>query len=142
MSAREAIAAQEAAELAAAAAAEEEEEYGDALEVGDRASGISLMDLLEETDREMGVEGARYVVEEEEEDGNNYCDEEEYDDGGGGGGRGGTEHACCVCMVRHKGAALIPSCHTFCRLCSRELWVQRGNCPLCNGFILEILDIL
>ncbi|CAN1181941.1 hypothetical protein LINPERPRIM_LOCUS40591 [Linum perenne] len=116
MSAREAIAAQEAAELAAAAAAEEEEEYGDALEVGDRASGISLMDLLEETDREMGVEG--------------------------GGGRGGTEHACCVCMVRHKGAALIPSCHTFCRLCSRELWVQRGNCPLCNGFILEILDIL
>ncbi|GFZ20126.1 RING/U-box superfamily protein [Actinidia rufa] len=26
-------------------------------------------------------------------------------------------------------------------LCSRELWVQRGNCPLCNGFILEILDI-
>ncbi|CAN1131113.1 hypothetical protein LINPERHAP2_LOCUS6212 [Linum perenne] len=141
MSAREAIAAQEAAELAAAAAAEEEEEYGDALEVGDRASGISLMDLLEETDREMGVEGARYVVEGEEEDGNNYCDEEEYDDGGGGGGRGGTEHACCVCMVRHKGAALIPCGHTFCRLCSRELWVQRGNCPLCNGFILEILDI-
>ncbi|CAN1842000.1 hypothetical protein LINPERHAP1_LOCUS36700 [Linum perenne] len=36
-------------------------------------------------------------------------------------------------MVRHKGAALIPCGHTFCRLCSRELWVQRGNCPLNNN---------
>jgi TPR repeat protein len=50
-------------------------------------------------------------------------------------------HVCCVCMVRHKGAAFIPCGHTFCRLCSRELWVSRGNCPLCNGFIQEILDI-
>ncbi|CAN0897915.1 hypothetical protein LINGRAHAP2_LOCUS19387 [Linum grandiflorum] len=152
LSAREAIAAQEAAEAAnssttAAAAVEEEEEeeeeeYGDAgdgevEEVGERGMGISLMDLLEETDRQMGFEGARYVVGEEDEQ-NHYYDEED-DDGGGGGG--GTEHACCVCMVRHKGAALIPCGHTFCRLCSRELWVQRGNCPLCNGFILEILDI-
>ncbi|CBI40815.3 unnamed protein product, partial [Vitis vinifera] len=54
---------------------------------------------------------------------------------------GGIEYNCCVCMVRHKGAAFIPCGHTFCRLCSRELWVSRGNCPLCNGFILEILDI-
>ncbi|KAI6670634.1 hypothetical protein NL676_005519 [Syzygium grande] len=28
-----------------------------------------------------------------------------------------------------------------CRLCSRELWVSRGNCPLRNNFIMEILDI-
>ncbi|KAI3925952.1 hypothetical protein MKW98_028088 [Papaver atlanticum] len=51
------------------------------------------------------------------------------------------EYKCCVCMVRPKGAAFIPCGHTFCRLCSRKLWVNRGNCPLCNSFILEILDI-
>ncbi|CAN1216069.1 hypothetical protein LINPERPRIM_LOCUS490 [Linum perenne] len=63
MSAREAIAAQEAAESAIVTATEEEEEeYDDALEVGDRGSKISLMDLLEETYRYIGVEGARYVV--------------------------------------------------------------------------------
>ncbi|KAK4731783.1 hypothetical protein R3W88_024771 [Solanum pinnatisectum] len=56
-------------------------------------------------------------------------------------GAGGEYNNCCVCMVRHKGAAFIPCGHTFCRLCSRELWVQRGNCPLCNNFILEVLDI-
>ncbi|CAN1135991.1 hypothetical protein LINPERPRIM_LOCUS20825 [Linum perenne] len=63
MSSREVIAAQDAVESAVTAVVEEEkEEYGDAVEVGDSGSGISLMDLLEETDREMGVEGARYVV--------------------------------------------------------------------------------
>ncbi|XP_026400882.1 putative uncharacterized protein DDB_G0288537 [Papaver somniferum] len=51
------------------------------------------------------------------------------------------EYKCCVCMIRPKGAAFIPCGHTFCRLCSRKLWVNRGNCPLCNSFILEILDI-
>ncbi|PKA49631.1 E3 ubiquitin-protein ligase RFWD2 [Apostasia shenzhenica] len=48
---------------------------------------------------------------------------------------------CCVCMARKKGAAFIPCGHTFCRVCSRELWTGRGTCPLCNGFILDILDI-
>lgn len=48
---------------------------------------------------------------------------------------------CCVCMVRRKSSAFIPCGHTFCRLCSREVWVGRGICPLCNGFILDILDI-
>ncbi|XP_010513807.1 PREDICTED: LON peptidase N-terminal domain and RING finger protein 1-like [Camelina sativa] len=52
-----------------------------------------------------------------------------------------AERSCCVCMVRSKGAAFIPCGHTFCRLCSRELWVQRGNCPLCNTTILEVLDL-
>ncbi|CAI0426597.1 unnamed protein product [Linum tenue] len=152
LSAREAITAQEAAEAAAAqeaasadhigvAEAEEEEEefndVGDGEGEGEGGMGMSLMDLLEETDREMGFEGARYVVGEDNEQ--TYYEDDDEDEGGGV--VGGTEHTCCVCMVRHKGSAFIPCGHTFCRLCSRELWVQRGNCPLCNGFILEILDI-
>lgn len=68
-------------------------------------------------------------------------DEEDDEDGEEEEDGGKMVHECCVCMVRHKGAAFIPCGHTFCRLCSRELWVSRGNCPLCNGFILEILDI-
>ncbi|XP_044501511.1 uncharacterized protein LOC123222678 [Mangifera indica] len=131
ISAREAVAAQEAAEAeaaAAAAAAEAEEAAGaeeaatgtdeepEAASEEPQAAGMSLLDLLDT----MGFE------EEEEEE------EEE---------SAGVESTCCVCMVRHKGAALIPCGHTFCRLCSRELRVQRGSCPLCNSFILEILDI-
>ncbi|CAA6664088.1 unnamed protein product [Spirodela intermedia] len=84
------------------------------------------MALLEQADKHGG--GAALLEEGEEE-------EREV----GGGGRTGTK--CCVCMVREKGAAFIPCGHTFCRLCSRELWISRGNCPLCNGLILEILDI-
>lgn len=53
----------------------------------------------------------------------------------------GQWRLCCVCMDRRKSSAFIPCGHTFCRLCSRELWVGRGICPLCNGFILDILDI-
>ncbi|GMY36763.1 43kDa postsynaptic protein [Fagus crenata] len=53
----------------------------------------------------------------------------------------GNDSMCCVCMVRKKGAAFIPCGHTFCRVCSRELWLNRGSCPLCNRSILEILDI-
>ncbi|GMY09807.1 zinc-binding protein A33-like isoform X3 [Fagus crenata] len=52
-----------------------------------------------------------------------------------------SDWVCCVCMERSKGAAFIPCGHTFCRVCSRELWVNRGSCPLCNRSILEILDI-
>lgn len=54
---------------------------------------------------------------------------------------GGGDGACCVCMERNKGAAFIPCGHTFCRVCSRELWLNRGCCPICNRSILEILDI-
>ncbi|KAG5017827.1 hypothetical protein AAZX31_08G340700 [Glycine max] len=122
LSAREAVAAQEAAE-AAAQEAEEAEEQAPVM--------MSLMDLLEETDREMGLEGSRYILSDDDED------EDEDDDGG----EGSMEHTCCVCMVRHKAAAFIPCGHTFCRMCSRELMVSRGNCPRCNNFILEILDI-
>ncbi|KAJ7950442.1 putative RING/U-box superfamily protein [Quillaja saponaria] len=139
LSAREAVVAQETAEAAAAAAAAaaDEEESEDTPLGSANSSGepvrMSLMDLLEETDRQMGLEGSRYIMDEEEEDEEEEEAEEEDE--------GGVEYNCCVCMVRHKGSAFIPCGHTFCRLCSRELFVSRGNCPLCNGFILEILDI-
>ncbi|CAL1407217.1 unnamed protein product [Linum trigynum] len=53
----------------------------------------------------------------------------------------GGDSLCCVCMERDKGAAFIPCGHTFCRVCSRDLWAHRGCCPVCNRPILEILDI-
>jgi hypothetical protein len=123
---------------------EEEDDEGDKDQDEAPAAQMSLMALLEQTD--------------------SWDDEDEEEDeaaAAGGGGKNAQQHAgggdddeddgegreeemvhvCCVCMVRHKGAAFIPCGHTFCRLCSRELWVSRGNCPLCNGFIQEILDI-
>ncbi|KAL8461507.1 hypothetical protein ACS0TY_032043 [Phlomoides rotata] len=79
-------------------------------------SRVSLMRLLEETD---GYDG-------------------EVKKGGDGEG---CDSVCCVCMGRKRGAAFIPCGHTFCRVCSRELWLNRGSCPLCNRPIFEILDI-
>lgn len=120
---------------------EEEERSADAVEAaeGDDTTEqpvrMSLMALLAETDRQMGLEGSSYIMVEDEEE----APEEE--DGGAAAAAVAGYNNCCVCMVRHKGAAFIPCGHTFCRLCSRELWVQRGNCPLCNNYILEILDI-
>ncbi|XP_020876105.1 LON peptidase N-terminal domain and RING finger protein 3 isoform X2 [Arabidopsis lyrata subsp. lyrata] len=95
---------------------------------------MSLMELLEDNDGQMYEVNAREEAEAEERD---CC---------GRGGEavavtGAAELGCCVCMIRSKGAAFIPCGHTFCRLCSRELWVQRGNCPLCNTAILQVLDI-
>ncbi|KAL5562110.1 hypothetical protein UlMin_031857 [Ulmus minor] len=148
LSAREAVAAQEAAEAEAAAAAiaaaeAEESEWApvpDTSAAPETDAGqqvrMSLMDLLEETDRQMGFVGSRYTIGDAEEE-----VEEEEEEVVEEVVVGGVDQNCCVCMVRHKGAAFIPCGHTFCRLCSRELWVSRGNCPLCNGFILEILDI-
>ncbi|KAF3443400.1 hypothetical protein FNV43_RR13082 [Rhamnella rubrinervis] len=54
---------------------------------------------------------------------------------------GDTDWVCCVCMERNKGAAFIPCGHAFCRVCSRELWVKCGSCPMCKRSIMEILDI-
>ncbi|XP_016443784.1 uncharacterized protein LOC107769114 [Nicotiana tabacum] len=54
---------------------------------------------------------------------------------------GGVDEMCCVCMERNKGAAFIPCGHTYCRVCSREVWLNRGLCPLCNRSINEILNI-
>ncbi|KAL4312273.1 hypothetical protein GQ457_01G043320 [Hibiscus cannabinus] len=83
---------------------------------------VSLMRLLEEGD-------AAAEEEEEKEKEKGRCMEM------------GSDSMCCVCMGRKKGAALIPCGHTFCRVCSREVWLNRGSCPLCNRPILEILDI-
>ncbi|GAU22421.1 hypothetical protein TSUD_123080, partial [Trifolium subterraneum] len=114
LSAREAVAAQEAAE---AAAEEEEAEAG--------PPTMSLMDLLGETDRELGLEGSRYILSDEDEDEDYYDDEEDDEDG-----ENALEQTCCICMVKHKGAALAACGHSFCRMCSRELMVAKGNCPL------------
>ncbi|CAM0882224.1 unnamed protein product [Alopecurus aequalis] len=124
---------------------EDESEHDDEDEEGGKeeekapAAQMSLMALLGQADSE-------WDEDEDEEDSGGGCgasknaqgDEDEDD---GEGREEEMVHVCCVCMVRHKGAAFIPCGHTFCRLCSRELWVSRGNCPLCNGFIQEILDI-
>ncbi|KAM3376419.1 polycomb group RING finger protein 6-like [Capsicum galapagoense] len=102
------------------------EEGEDEAKEGEEPVRMSLMALLAES------EGSPYMMGEDE-------DEDEDDSGA----YVGEDHLnnCCVCQVRHKGAAFVPCGHSFCRLCSRELWVEGGNCPLCNNFILEILDI-
>ncbi|TKY68635.1 E3 ubiquitin-protein ligase LUL4 [Spatholobus suberectus] len=107
------------------------------------AVGVSLMDLLEETEQEMDF----YRVSDEDGD-DDVAEYEKREEEGDDEEKEGVEEVgglveynCCVCMVRHKGAAFIPCGHTFCRMCSREIWVSRGNCPLCNNLILEILDI-
>lgn len=87
---------------------------------------MSLMRLLEETDFGDGCVG----------DGGGEVEKKEKE-----GVALGNDSVCCVCMGRKKGAAFIPCGHTFCRVCSRELWLNRGSCPLCNRSILEILDI-
>ncbi|KAL3509920.1 hypothetical protein ACH5RR_029321 [Cinchona calisaya] len=54
---------------------------------------------------------------------------------------GGIDSLCCICMERNKGAAFIPCGHTYCRVCSRDLWLNGVSCPLCNRRINQILDI-
>ncbi|CAH2048013.1 unnamed protein product [Thlaspi arvense] len=53
----------------------------------------------------------------------------------------GCDSVCCVCMGREKGAAFIPCGHTYCRVCSREILMNRGTCPLCNRSIFDVLDL-
>lgn len=117
--------------LAMALAAERNSRAGG--EVGPTAAAAaeagqvkSLMTLIEETD---GVDWSSRRKRERD------------DKKGTGGGGGDIDWLCCVCMERGKGAAFIPCGHTFCRVCSREMWVNRGSCPICNRPILEILDI-
>ncbi|KZV25703.1 hypothetical protein F511_04764 [Dorcoceras hygrometricum] len=106
----------------------------DAAEVEQQQSSgrVSLLTLLAETDAQIGLTGGSIIMLGEED---KAIDSEEVTGGGGG------DYNCCVCMVRRKGAAFIPCGHTFCRLCSRQLLVERRNCPLCNAPIHEILDI-
>ncbi|MQM01763.1 hypothetical protein Taro_034520 [Colocasia esculenta] len=59
----------------------------------------------------------------------------------GAGGDADEAWWCCVCMGRRRGAAFIPCGHTLCRVCSRDVWLNRGACPLCNRPILDVLDI-
>nr|VDD47129.1 unnamed protein product [Brassica oleracea] len=130
MSAREAVAAQEAAE---AEEDDDEEEDDPEEETEEKPSApkqtVSLMDLLEETDRQMGLTGSRYAMDEEDEE---DSDEEEEEEG---------ELSCCVCHVHIKGATFAPCGHTFCKLCSKELMAQKGHCPVCISFVLEFLEI-
>ncbi|KAG8371733.1 hypothetical protein BUALT_Bualt13G0118800 [Buddleja alternifolia] len=73
--------------------------------------------------------------------GDYMMDDDEDDDDDEGGANGAEYNTCCVCMVKHKGVAFVLCGHSFCRLCSKEMWVQKDNCPLCNNYILEILDV-
>ncbi|CAH8283036.1 unnamed protein product [Eruca vesicaria subsp. sativa] len=104
------------------ATALEAERYnrGDQTEVDMTPTRVSLMRLLDET-AERAVDDGRETE---------ICT-----------ALTGNDSVCCVCMGRKRGAAFIPCGHTFCRVCSRELWLNRGSCPLCNRPIIEILDI-
>ncbi|KAL4597251.1 hypothetical protein ACB092_12G221600 [Castanea dentata] len=141
LSAREAVAAQEAAER------ERQEQLNTSSTTTTTATAeppvrMSLMDLMDyNMDEEEEEEEAVGEENEKERNEGKRKEEEEAEEENGSGSKRGGEYKCCVCMVRHKGSAFIPCGHTFCRLCSRELMVSRGNCPLCNRFILEILDI-
>ncbi|CAH8355181.1 unnamed protein product [Eruca vesicaria subsp. sativa] len=143
MSAREAVAAQEAAEAEDDDDDEEDDEDEEEDDSEEKSSApkqtMSLMDLLEETDRQMGLTGARYAMDMEEGDDEYEEDEEEEEEDGGGGGEG--EVSCCVCKVNIKGATFTPCGHMFCKLCSKELTAQKGHCPVCIGFVLEFLEI-
>ncbi|GFQ02708.1 hypothetical protein PHJA_002414700 [Phtheirospermum japonicum] len=99
------------------------------------------MRKLQREDNSEEEDGDGDEEEEEEDEEERQPDEDDDDDEEEEGG--GEYNSCCVCMVRHKGTAFVPCGHSFCRLCSREMWVEeRGNnCPLCNNYILEILDI-
>ncbi|KAJ3678450.1 hypothetical protein LUZ60_002253 [Juncus effusus] len=107
---------------------EEEPPKGGGLSGG----GVSLMSLLEQTNNRWGSEDGDESDHETPKDDDEQEEEEETEE---------MYNTCCVCMVQHKGLAFVPCGHTFCRLCSRELRVSSGNCPLCNGFVQEILDI-
>ncbi|KAL8213935.1 hypothetical protein R6Q57_003384 [Mikania cordata] len=96
---------------------------------GDGDQHMSLMALLS-TDRSNYID--EHDEDEEHEDERLEGDEEECT---------GECHVCCGCKAKHKGAALGPCGHTFCKHCTKELQIAKGYCPTCNDFILEILDI-
>ncbi|KAI3667929.1 hypothetical protein L6452_42999 [Arctium lappa] len=90
-------------------------------------SQTSLMSLLEDY-------GSNVVEDEDEHDAEPEVVVEDEGDIG-------DCNICCGCRGKHKGAAFGPCGHTFCRNCTKEFHVSRGNCPTCNNYILEILDI-
>ncbi|KAE8664841.1 hypothetical protein F3Y22_tig00112738pilonHSYRG00633 [Hibiscus syriacus] len=125
LSAREAVASQEAAEAAAAVAKQEEAEKNGSPE-SEEPVKMSLMDLL----------GDEYEEDDEEEE-----EEEEQEDEEEIVQSKGIEFTCSICNVNISSSAYMPCAHTFCRLCSKELSVQRGSCPLCTAYVSEILHI-
>ncbi|KAI4374403.1 hypothetical protein MLD38_012404 [Melastoma candidum] len=134
ISAREAAASQEASEAETAAASEEEQSEGLFVQemTGDlQPLRMSLMDLLEETDRQMGYTGSSYTSGEEDDD--DEEDEKHKEEA--------AERSCSGCQVKHKGDSLGSCRHSFCKLCSKELQVCNGNCPACNDFNLEIVVV-
>jgi len=112
-------------------AAQEEEEQGER---------VSLMALLEQTDRQWSA-GAAPREEDLAEAEAPELVEDDADAEPEAAGKGVVAGCCCVCMARAKGAAFIPCGHTFCRACARELLAGRGRCPLCNAAIVDVLDI-
>ncbi|KAK1426932.1 hypothetical protein QVD17_15612 [Tagetes erecta] len=92
---------------------------------------MSLMSLL-------STDGSHYVEDEEE-----YHEEhhEEPEEAAGVDEDTGDCQICCGCKAKHKGTAFGPCGHTFCKQCTKELHISKGNCSACNDFILEILDL-
>ncbi|CAM0911899.1 unnamed protein product [Alopecurus aequalis] len=112
-------------------------------EEAEQGERVSLMALLEQTDRQWSaVETAPSELDQASVQ-DSFVPEDDADlpeePGRGAGAAGGG--CCCVCMARAKGAAFIPCGHTFCRGCARELLAGRGRCPLCNAAIVDVLDI-
>ncbi|XP_047071771.1 uncharacterized protein LOC124680762 [Lolium rigidum] len=113
----------------------------------EQAERVSLMALLEQTDRQWSAVAAApseqdpTAAAESDPSGQDAFGPEDDADlpARGAGAAGGG--CCCVCMARAKGAAFIPCGHTFCRGCARELLAGRGRCPLCNAAIVDVLDI-
>lgn len=93
---------------------------------------MSLMSLL-------STDGSHYVEDEEEHDEEHHEEPEEAaadveEDTG-------DCQVCCGCKAKHKGTTFGPCGHTFCKQCTKELYISKGNCSACNDFILEILDL-
>ncbi|CAM6088458.1 unnamed protein product [Calypogeia fissa] len=48
---------------------------------------------------------------------------------------------CNSCLVRKKGAALVPCGHTFCWKCTSDLRRGKGPCPSCNCNFWNALSV-
>ncbi|KAG2580166.1 translation initiation factor IF-2-like [Panicum virgatum] len=109
------------------------------VEQGER---VSLMALLEQTDRQWSAGAAPREEDLAEAEAPELVeDDADADAEPEAAGKGVVAGCCCVCMARAKGAAFIPCGHTFCRPCARELLAGRSRCPLCNAAIVDVLDI-
>ncbi|MFQ6657674.1 hypothetical protein Gotur_027251 [Gossypium turneri] len=108
-----------------------------AAQLGRRSSVRYAQDHQDPVDAVMPSDGSSYMGEDDEDE----YDEDEEDEEEEIVQAKGIELTCCICKVNLTSSAFMPCGHTYCRLCSKELSVQRGNCPHCNGFVLEVLEI-